>query len=101
MAVPPLPGSHFILIKTNITFANLKTLFYRPSVPNNFNHLLQGGARWSKDQDISSIRSFLSSFHASSNDKIVAPSSDPSIFQRYKSPIVQSRPFAPSTCTQA
>src|SRR5580765_205039 len=101
MAVASLPGSHFILVKPNITFANLKTLFYRPSITNNFNHLLMGGAHRCKDEDISSIRSFLPSFHVLSNHQIVAPSSNFSTFKRYNSPIVQPRSFAPSTCTQA
>src|SRR5712691_3769509 len=101
MAVPSLPGSHFILVKPNITFPNLKTLLYCPSIPNNFNHRVQGDAHRSKDQDISSIRSFLPSFPVLSNDQIAAPSSNSSNTQRYNSPIVQSWSFAPSTCTQA
>src|SRR2546429_7012462 len=101
MAVPALPGSHFILVKTNTTFANLKTLFYCPSVSNNFNHLLNGGAHRSKDQDIGCFRSFFSSFHVLPNYQKMTPSSNFSIFKLNCCPIVQSRSFTPSTCTQA
>src|SRR5436853_1384613 len=101
MTVPSLPVSHFILIKTNLSFSALKTLFYCPTISNDLNHLLERGTCWSKHQDIRGFRSFFSRFSALSNDQRMTPSSNFSSFKRYNSPIIQSRSFTAITCTQA
>src|SRR5205807_4619283 len=82
MAVPALPVSHFILIKSNLPFSTLKTLFYCPTISNNLNHLLERGTCRSKDQDIRGFRSFFSHFSVLSNDQIMTPSSNSSCFKR-------------------
>src|SRR5882762_5838455 len=101
MAVPALPRSHFILVKPNLTFPCLKTLFYCPSISNGFNHLLEGSAHWCKDQHIGSFGCFFSHFHSLPYHQKMAPSSNSSILKFNSCPIIETRSFAPSTCAQA
>src|ERR1700693_6198887 len=101
MAVPALPRSHFILVKPNLTFSIFKTFFYCPSISNDFNHLLEGSAHWCKDQDRGRFRCFFSRFHGLPHHQKMAPSSNSSILKFNSCPIIESRSFAPSTCTQA
>src|SRR3954447_17162337 len=94
MTIPAVPGANLVVIETNFTFPNFKTLLNTPASTNCFCHLDKGCSGTSKDQKERLIRRFCSRRgDALSNDQPTLPSFRFWTAEFNPHPVIQSRSF--------
>src|SRR5713226_8742167 len=101
VTVPSLPGSHFIVIQANLSFALFKTLLYGPTPSNRLSHFGKRRPTGCKDEHIGQLSGFFSRNETASNHQISLPPILLRLAQFNACPIKLARSLAPIADTEA
>ena len=96
MAIPTRPMAYFILIQTDLRYAQFKTLFNRPTLSSNHDQRLQRRARRRKDDIIREFTIVQTASHQQAMFDVRRLSPAGQIQQR---PVVETWSFGPITAT--
>src|SRR5205085_12237229 len=99
--IPALPGTHLILVESDLAFPHLEALLYRPACADHLDHRLQGGSLAGKHQHVGQLGRLGTHRDAAPDHQPALPTGGHRAGEGQAHPVVEPWPFTARSCTSA